>query len=148
MADTIITQPSTLDISTASIRITMQFVRPSTDVEWQDSTAFDEWVINKCNSVGERWNEVTISEDGLTLTSVTYWLDWYVWMHGNVTDWQHMQHFLVDMPAHTLATNITKPLHTKEWKLNGEWARMPDMPQENRELMMLRLQHLKDGHPI
>jgi hypothetical protein len=142
MTDTVTTETSTLDISTASIRISMTRVRPSTEVAWPDNTTLNNHLISTYNNDGKRWCQFTDSEDGLTKTSVAYWIDWLTWQNVNINDVLMMEHDLVTAPAYNASAGITRTT-VKEIKISGEWHTMPAIDSGSVAIKLLRLQELK-----
>jgi hypothetical protein len=142
MSETVTTQESTLDISTATIRVTVTRVRPSIDIPWFEPTELWAHMTSTYNNTGKRWNQVTDSEDGLTKRSVTYWVDWLTWQDANMNDPIMMEFDLVTAPAYGLSTGIVRTT-VKEMKINGEWVTMPVLDSVGANFKRLRLQELK-----
>jgi hypothetical protein len=151
MTDYVITEPSTLDISTATVRITSTVVRPSTSTPRRDKTVFNTHMIDTYNAVGKRWQQTTYVDgidseqyitSGLTATYVTYWLNWIDWQDSGFNDPIVMQNDFVDAPAYNQTNNMSVT-SIKEFKINETWHALPATSSDNLAIKLLRLQELK-----
>jgi hypothetical protein len=120
MSGTTTSDESTLDISTATIRITTTRVRGSTSTNFYPNPR-EVWqhLVSTYNMSGQRQNLVTMSDDHLTLTTVTYWLDRKSWLNANFNDPIPIKNGL-DHEAYCQANNIVLS-RIREKKINDEW---------------------------
>ena len=121
MSVTTTSDESTLDISTATIRITITRVRESTSTNFSPLPK-EVWqhLVSTYNMTGQRQNLVTMSDDKLTLTTVTYWLDRKSWLNANFNDPIPIKNGL-DHEAYCQANNIVLT-RIREKKINDEWS--------------------------
>jgi hypothetical protein len=121
MSGTTISDESTLDISTATIRITTTRVRDSTSTNfYPNPPEVRRHLVSTYNMSGQRQNLVTMSDDGLTLTTVTYWVNRQSWLYANFNDPIPIKNG-VDHEAYCQANNIVLT-RIKEKKINDEWS--------------------------
>jgi hypothetical protein len=115
-------EESTLDISTATFRLLQTNTRGSTSTEWYGmrDNGGREYLINKYNMAGERWNQRTIDPTGLTATIVTYWVTPEVWARAQVNDTIPTQNWALNAEYNTVHNIRTS--RSFEKLVDGTWV--------------------------
>jgi hypothetical protein len=121
MAFTPIPGNSTLDISTATVRITIIRTRESTSTQfYPNPDAVHIHLRENYDLTGKRHNALTRSEDGLTFTTVTHWLNRQSWLDANFNDPIPLQN-VIDHEEYCENNNIGLT-RIREEKINGVWT--------------------------